>query len=232
MVVVVLLSCITSLPSLRSLSSSSSSLPLLLHLSISSRLAVCLWTTFLLDASTSRLVDVPREHLLVFLLALLLEVVPVLAIFLREVSLTLLLDGRGGLVAIIECLLAVLAALAAEEDEGVLGTLDVVLVALLWPALVIADGRSATAMRDGGGGRGGGGGEERGGLGADGGRGREGALGRRRGGHGLEVGLEGRTRRRGKGRVMLREGEGARRRGKDGYCRGEWFVCRRDNFEC
>jgi hypothetical protein len=91
-------------------------------------------------------IDIIRIHLLMLLLLLLCELLPILAFLggqtfplltdrLRKIGLPLLLcDAIGGI-----CLglLAIFAALATEEDERVLRSLDIVFVALLWSALYL-----------------------------------------------------------------------------------------------
>lgn len=93
-------------------------------------------------------VDVVGVQLLVLLLLLLRQLFPVLPLLsgqalplladgLGEISLTLLL-GRHVRRRFLLSRLAVFATLAAEKDESILGSLDVVLVSLLWPTLDVA----------------------------------------------------------------------------------------------
>ena len=104
-------------------------------------------------------VDVVGVHRFVLLLLLLREVLPVLPLLrwqalpllgdrLREVGLALLLDRAGRTVVLLLRCLALLALLPPEENERILRSLDVVLVALLRSSLVFADGRSTTSVRD------------------------------------------------------------------------------------
>jgi hypothetical protein len=85
----------------------------------------------------------------VLLLLLFRKIFPTLPLFLREtlplltdhlgqIRLALLLDGcRRSTLAILGtlCAVALLTAFPPEQDESVLGTLDVILVALSWPSL-------------------------------------------------------------------------------------------------
>jgi hypothetical protein len=96
---------------------------------------------------TLRAIDIVRVHLLVLLLLLLRQILPIrpllrsktlplLADRLGEIGLTLLLQRAVGHVGrFLRCLLPILTTLPSEEDERIFGTLDVVLVSLLRPAL-------------------------------------------------------------------------------------------------
>ena len=80
---------------------------------------------------------------------LLRQSLPLLADHLGQIGLTLLLHGSGrALLPLLKRLLAVLAAFAAEKDERVFGTFDVILVPLLRPPLVLTDCRSTTPVRN------------------------------------------------------------------------------------
>jgi len=92
-----------------------------------------------------RSIDVIRVHLFVLLFSILCHLLPFLTLFgrqtlphltdgLGEIGLSGFLDGTLCFGSVLFCL-AIFTALAAKEDERVLGTLDVVLVALLRPAL-------------------------------------------------------------------------------------------------
>ena len=106
-------------------------------------------------------VDVVGVHRFVLLLLLLREVLPVLPLLrwqtlpllgdrLREVRLALLLDRAGRTVVLLLRRLALLALLPPEENERILWSLDVVVIALLGPPLPgVAHGRSTPAMRRG-----------------------------------------------------------------------------------
>ena len=80
------------------------------------------------------------------------QTLPLLAYLFRQISLALPFNRSGhGLVhrrcRLVHSLLAVLAALASEEDERILGSLNVILVALLRSSLVITGYRSTTPIR-------------------------------------------------------------------------------------
>jgi hypothetical protein len=104
-----------------------------------------------------RAIHIIGVHLLVLLLLLLGEILPVLTLF-RGKTLPLLADRLGQiglpllLAEAVDCLglglLAIFTAFAAEEDEGVLGSFDVVLVALFGTTLEIGTtGRLASLMK-------------------------------------------------------------------------------------
>lgn len=101
-------------------------------------------------------IDVVGVHLFVLLLLLLRKLLPILTL-LRAQALPLLADSLGkiGLALFLGrtirnaiFLLTIFAALATEQNERILRSLDVVLIALLWPALdVTTGGRLSTFMR-------------------------------------------------------------------------------------
>lgn len=94
-------------------------------------------------------VDVIGVHLLVFLFLLLGQFLPVETLLGREglplltdcfgqICLALLLCWAVERCSFLECCLTVFAAFSAEEDERVLGALDIIFVALLGSALDVA----------------------------------------------------------------------------------------------
>jgi hypothetical protein len=93
-------------------------------------------------------IDVVGVHLLVLLLLLLRQLLPILPFLCREalplladrlgkICLTLLLRRSISGRCLLLSLLTVLATFTTEEDEGVFGSLDIVLVALFRPSLEV-----------------------------------------------------------------------------------------------
>ena len=101
---------------------------------------------------TLRSVNVVGIHLLMLLFLLLRHMLPILPFLrgqalpllanrFREVRLTLLFDGGVGGALL---LLAILAALAAEQDESILWSLDIILISLSGPTLHVGRRRLST----------------------------------------------------------------------------------------